>query len=310
MRAFACPTCGQLVVFENSKCLRCGTILGFDPVALDVVADPSPCQNVDVIGCNWVAAENGPLCISCALTRTRPADEDPDALIAWAEAERAKRRLVFQLLTLRIPLHGLAFDLLSSAHHPVTTGHADGVITIDLAESDDAHREAVRRSLDEPYRTMLGHLRHEVGHFAWMVLIDGRPAIDEFRALFGDERVDYAAALEAHYGGATREWSDEHVSAYAAAHPWEDWAETFAHYLHIRDTLETAHAYGVKALSAAPPSDPARTPIDALLAEWLPLTYALNALNRSMGSGDLYPFVLAPRVIAKLGFVHDLVRVL
>jgi hypothetical protein len=93
-------------------------------------------------------------------------------------------------------------------------------------------------------------------------------------------------------------------------HPWEDWAETFAHYLHIRDTLETAHAYGVKALSAAPPSDPARTPIDALLAEWLPLTYALNALNRSMGSGDLYPFVLAPRVIAKLGFVHDLVRVL
>ncbi|MCU1376335.1 MAG: hypothetical protein JWO68_3621 [Actinomycetia bacterium] len=327
VRAFACPSCRQLVVFENSRCLRCGTALGVDPETRTMVAaeDWAPCANAAVAACNWVVPGEraGERCRSCALTRTRPADGDVDALAAFAQVERAKRRLVFQLLELEVPLAGLAFDLLSSREGPVVTGHAGGLVTIDLAESDDAHRAAVRASLGEPYRTVLGHLRHEIGHFAWMVLVEGTPAIERFRALFGDEREDYAAALERHYGaGGTRSWWNQHVTAYAAAHPWEDWAETFAHYLHLRDTLETAAAYGVVVagpavatdrpfdgtLAATPVLDPGDEPFDALLAEWLPLTYALNALNRSMGAGDLYPFVLNAPVVRKLAFVHDLLR--
>jgi hypothetical protein len=238
------------------------------------------------------------------------------------DVEAAKRRLVAQLLGLGLTTEGLAFDLLSSRGGPVTTGHADGLITIDLAEADDARREKRRAELGEPYRTVLGHLRHEVGHFYWMVLIDRGGPIEGFRALFGDEREDYKAALERHYAsGPVDGWRQQHVSAYASAHPWEDWAETFAHVLHVLATLETAAAHGVvvhgpsqstvedvAALAAAPPHDVASTDFVELLAEWLPLTYALNAINRSMGAGDLYPFVLAKRVIEKLTWAHDLVR--
>jgi hypothetical protein len=328
VRAFACPRCRQLVVFENSACLRCGTALGIDPAALTMVAaDPAvyaPCANVAVAVCNWLVPRDraGDRCRSCALTRTRPAEDDPTASAAFADVERAKRRLVFQLLALGLPLDGLSFDLLSSGREKVVIGHVDGVITIDLAESDDAHRAAVQAALGEPYRTVLGHLRHEVGHYAWTVLVEG-PRLDAFRALFGDERDDYPAALARHYGaGHEGVWWNDFVSTYAAAHPWEDWAETFAHYLHLTDTLETAAAYGVVVagpavatdrpfdgdLAATPVLNPAEEPFDALLAEWLPLTYALNALNRSMGAGDLYPFVLSPAAVQKLSFVHDLLR--
>ena len=92
--------------------------------------------------------------------------------------------------------------------------------------------------------------------------------------------------------------------AYATMHPWEDWAETFAHYLHIRDMLQTAVAYGVSVYGPAVPPPtrrrctripaPRASDLRALLEAWLPLTYALNAINRSMGDDDLYPFVLAP----------------
>jgi hypothetical protein len=236
-------------------------------------------------------------------------------------AEGAKRRLLFELGELGLPVGAeLRFDLLSSARGPVTTGHADGLVTLDLAESDDAHRERMRQELGEPYRTLLGHFRHEVGHYYWTVLAPDEPRRERARALFGDERADYAAALERHYAqGAPPDWSERHVSAYATMHPAEDWAETFAHYLHIRDTLQTAAAHRVRVLG---PEAVARVgPVDALvsvpreeprafdeiLQSWLPLTYALNALNRSMGRDDLYPFVLTEPVVAKLALVHDLV---
>ena len=322
MRAFACLNCGQLVFFENDKCLNCGTALGFDWPARELVTlfEARPrCANAELVGCNWLVDAEGELCFSCALTRTRPADGDAVGLGELGVAEAAKRRLLFELGELGLPIDGggLAFDLLSSAFEPVTTGHADGVITLDLAESDDAHRVAMREQMAEPYRTVLGHLRHEVGHYFFPILVGDDRALARARELFGDERDDYAAALEHHYEeGPPADWGERFVSAYATMHPAEDWAETFAHYLHIRDALQTAAAYGVRVEG---PQAPARgelesTPADAerdfeeALDDWLPLTYALNAINRSMGRDDLYPFVLSEPAIRKLAFVDELVR--
>jgi hypothetical protein len=306
VRSFSCPVCGHLVFFENSACLHCGTPLGYERAEAALVAAEGRlyCANAEIARCNWLVDVPGRLCGSCALTRTRPADGDAAAMAAFADAEAAKRRLVYQLDDLGLSTDGLVFDLLSSAEEPVTTGHADGVVTIDLAEGDDAHREALRVQLAEPYRTMLGHLRHETGHYYWTVLVEPSPS--RFRELFGDERADYAEALQRHYSSpAPPGWEESYVSTYATAHPWEDWAESFAHYLHIRDTLQTAAAYGMQARDATPRDDPGA--FAEIIATWLPLTYALNAVNRSMGKDDLYPFVLSPTVLAKLEFVHDLV---
>ena len=174
MRSFACPVCGHLVFFENSACLHCGTELGYSPGRPYARRRrrARPLRQRGGGRCNWLVDSPGLLCGSCALTRTRPADTDADAMPAFADAEAAKRRLVYQLDDLGLPTDGVVFDLLSSAEEPVTTGHADGVVTIDLAEGDDAHREALRVQLAEPYRTMLGHLRHETGHYYWTVLVE------------------------------------------------------------------------------------------------------------------------------------------
>jgi hypothetical protein len=312
------------VFFENTVCLRCSTPQRFDSdrlslVALEDGAQWIDCANRQLAGCNWLADRQGALCRSCRLTRTRPSTADTTGLEAFAVAERAKRRVLVQLMELGLPgirEGSLAFDLLSSAERPVTTGHADGVITIDLAESDDARREARRAQLGEPYRTMLGHLRHELGHYMEPLLIVGDEVSVACRRLFGDDRVDYGEALERHYlEGPPADWQDRYVSAYATMHPWEDWAETFAHYLHITDTLETAGEFGVvvegpravadDSLAAVPTANPGEHDFATILKSWLPLTYALNAINRSMGRDDLYPFALAPAVVKKLSFVHE-----
>jgi hypothetical protein len=312
------------VFFENTVCLRCDTPLRFDPerLALVTMDQGEPwidCANRGLAGCNWLAEREGALCRSCELTRTRPSNSDAAGLEAFAVAERAKRRVLVQLLEFGLPgirQGALAFDLLSSAQQAVTTGHADGVVTIDLAESDDVRREARRRQLGEPYRTMLGHLRHELGHYMQPLVVVGDEAWALCRGLFGDDRSDYEAALERHYTeGPPADWQERHVSAYAAMHPWEDWAETFAHYLHITDTLETAREFGVlmqtpRALGTesahrpVPPTNPSEGAFAQVLAGWLPLSYALNAINRSMGRDDLYPFTLAPAVVDKLSYVH------
>jgi hypothetical protein len=329
VRSFTCERCGQLLFFENSVCLRCGAAVGFAPSGLGLVAledhpDLRVCSNQQLAECNWLVEaadaepdDDYPLCFSCNLTRTRPDDLDAAGLEQFAVAEAAKRRLVFGLLDIGLPIESdLCFDLLSSNHGPVSTGHEDGVITIDLAESDDARREARRLQLAEPYRTMLGHFRHEIGHYYEPILIDRAGYTEAARAVFGDERADYGEALETHYNhGPPLDWAERFVSSYATMHPWEDWAETWAHYLHIRDTLQTAAAYGMSisgpapSLSATPEDDvEADEPFSDLLGAWLPLTYALNQVNRSMGKDDLYPFTLAPAVIAKLTFVHDRVQ--
>jgi hypothetical protein len=330
MLSFACGHCGQLVFFENTVCLNCSTKLGFVPERLELLALEGEsaeglyrCANLALATCNWMVTEPGRLCRSCELTRTRPHDADSAGLIAFASAEAAKRRVIMQVLDLSLPGVApgrLAFDLLSSEHQRVATGHTDGVITIDLAESDDARREARRAQLGEPYRTMLGHLRHELGHYFQPLIVNGDTEWEACRELFGDERADYSQSLERHYAdGPPADWRQRHVSAYATMHPWEDWAETFAHYLHIRDTLQTAAEYGVtvrgpravmldRSLKATPQPEAGDRGFAEVLDNWLPLTYALNAVNRSMGLDDLYPFTLAAVVLHKLEFVHERVR--
>ena len=330
MRSFSCDNCGQLLFFENSLCLRCKTPQTFVPSRLDIVAllgEPDTaglrgCANSRLAECNWAVEdpEIGPLCRSCAMTQQRPSDGDAEGLAAFAKAETAKRRLLFELYDLGLPVEDdLHFDLLSSRSGPVVTGHDDGLITIDLAEGDDAQREARRAELGEPYRTLLGHFRHEIGHYYEPILVDRSGERDAFRSLFGDERASYDDARERYYAqGPPADWRARHVSAYAAMHAWEDWAETFAHYLHIRDTLQTAASFGLlvtgpsqtadPALIAVPPADGNARAFQSIVAEWLPLTYALNAVNRSMGRGDLYPFTLAAGVIEKLTFVHERVH--
>jgi hypothetical protein len=336
MRDFVCPNCAQHLSFENSVCLSCDSPLGFslDDMALLVIAEGPEaaqpgfvdgskyelCANLHLAKCNWLV-EKEPvrrLCVSCRLTRTRPNDADTKALAAFAEAEGAKRRLIAELHELHLPIvgrdedpeRGLAFDLLSSEQEKVFTGHDNGVITLDLAEGDDVHREQLRISMDEPYRTLLGHFRHEIGHYYYYRLIDpSEDYVKQFRELYGDPDADYQAALDRHYNeGAPAGWEDDYVSSYATMHAAEDWAETFAHYLHIRDTLDTAAAFSFAPANATyerrvlGPSG-----FDVIIDMWLPLSWALNMVNRSMGHTDLYPFVLPVPVLDKMRFVHTVV---
>ncbi|WP_237571279.1 zinc-binding metallopeptidase family protein [Mycolicibacterium lacusdiani] len=336
MRDFICPNCGQRLAFENSVCLSCKSKLGFslDDMAFLVIAEGSEsehggavdaseyqlCANLHLAKCNWLVevAPVRKLCTSCALTRTRPRDGDKVALASFAAAEKAKRRLIVELVDLKLPIvgrdddphFGLAFDLLSSADEKVFTGHANGVITLDLAEGDDVHRQQLRIAMDEPYRTLLGHFRHEIGHYYYYRLVGTAPEYQQrARELFGDADADYQAALDRHYSqGAPAGWNKDFVSSYATMHPAEDWAETFAHYLHIRDTLDTAAAFSFAPAAATfDRRNLGPSGFDAIIEMWLPLSWALNMVNRSMGHDDLYPFVLPPAVLEKMRFIHTVI---
>ncbi|MGF6230436.1 hypothetical protein QFZ27_004391 [Inquilinus ginsengisoli] len=348
MRLFKCQHCHQVLYFENGACERCGRHLGYLPdigtlSALEpdgpswiALADPRAryrfCANWEQHACNWMvpAAGDEAFCIACRHNRTIPDLSDPDNHRRWQKIEQAKRRLFYSLIKLSLPIptaasgdpEPLMFDFLSdpAAGAPkVMTGHDNGLITLSLKEADDAAREATRDAMGEPYRTLLGHFRHEVGHYYWDRLVRDGGELDSFRALFGDERADYGTALQSYYDqGAPAGWQQGFVSAYATAHPWEDWAETWAHYLHIVDTLEIAGAFGIgvspgitddPALETEIRFDPHRVrDVQTLIDAWLPLTYAVNCLNRSMGQPDLYPFVIGPRVVEKMGYIHDLIH--
>lgn len=350
MKLFVCQSCQQLLYFENSQCVRCGHELGFLPEitwlsALEPAGGESwtalaapgrswrRCANAVHGSCNWMvpADADTPFCVACRHNRTIPDLTVPENLEAWQRLEIAKHRLFYTLLKLRLPLitkaedeaTGLAFDFMADPTDPnapkVMTGHDDGLITISLAEADDAERERRRGELGEPYRTLLGHMRHEVGHYYWDRLVRDAGRLDACRAVFGDESQDYGEALQRHYAqGAPPDWQNHFVSSYATAHPWEDFAETWAHYLHIVDTLETAKAFQISVNPEVVPGDELAAEVDfnvykaksiePIIEAWLPLSYAVNSLNRSMGLPDLYPFVLSAEVIKKLGYMHDLLR--
>ena len=350
LRYFDCHSCGQPLYFESLRCHGCGSRTGFLPDICDLITltganggnapmhDLSRpvrfCENAQLASCNWLIPESSTdtFCIACQYNRTVPNLSSAENIERWRLIEKAKRRLFYTLLRLNLPLtmrpsdeQGLAWDFLSDTDNgvaapPVLTGHFDGLITINIAEADDAERESRRVAMHEPYRTLLGHFRHEVGHYFWITLIERNPnasVIERFRAVFGDERQDYGAALGRHYAnGAPQDWQENWISAYASAHPWEDWAETWAHYLHMVDTLETASAFGLRlknrTIAASSETvidfDPHHANLESLIAGWLPLTFAANSINRSMGQKDLYPFVMTPVVVSKLAFIHEMIR--
>lgn len=348
MRLFKCKHCGQVLYFENSKCEKCGYPLGFSAQSLQLMSlvekgngtfsiygDNNQkyyryCKNHEYNVCNWLVSteEENPFCTACRLNRTIPDISKIEYRQQWNKIENAKHRLIYTLLKMKLPFqskindpeNGLSFDFMAdekeNVQQRILTGHSEGVITINIEEADDIAREMARRAMDEVYRTVLGHFRHEIGHYYWDRLIDNTPYLAECRKLFGDDRKDYGEALKEYYAkGAPLNWREEFISAYATAHPWEDWAETWAHYLHIIDTLDTASAFG---LSLRPKVSDSSINIAAdikvdtynvkdfneIFRLWLPLTFALNSLNRSMGLHDLYPFVIPPKAINKFSFIH------
>jgi hypothetical protein len=350
MKVFFCDHCGNLSFFENVTCVKCQHTLGFIPELRDLSAlernhdgtwralaraakgrSYRSCANsLQYETCNWLIPieDPHPLCPSCRLNETIPDLSVPGNRELWSKFEQAKRRVIYSLLRLNLPTHSvpaqnrpaLRFRFLADlpGRVPVLTGHENGLITLNIAEANDVERERRRVSLNEPFRTMLGHMRHEVAHYYWDRLIANSPRQQQFREAFGDESQDYNAALQRHYRqGAPFDWPNRFVSAYASAHPWEDWAETWAHYLHMSDTLETAASFGMslhphhpdaKSMTSEPTdAKDTRATFEKVIANWLPLTCALNELNRGMGHTDLYPFVLSVPAMEKLRFVHELV---
>jgi hypothetical protein len=355
MKTFHCQYCGNPIFFENVRCLQCGSTLAFLPDRMAMAAmEPVPqkknlwrrrlrarravsqlryrmCQNSALHqACNFAvpAADPNPLCVSCRQTRILPDLSVPENRDRWVRIEAAKRRLFYTLARLGLassappngerdgPIYEFLADL---PGQQVMTGHAQGVITINVAEADDTERTRRRLAMHEPYRTLLGHLRHESGHFYWDRLIRDAGQLEAFRAMFGDESLDYAQALQNHYarGGAPAGWQDRHVSAYATAHPWEDWAETWAHYLHMVDLMETAASYntrlsvpgnGGEIEEVMNPLETGVPDFDALVDQWVPVTLLVNSLNRSLGQEDAYPFALSPGALEKLRFVHRVIQ--
>jgi hypothetical protein len=353
MKLFRCQHCGQLLYFENDHCEKCSHRLGFIPEimnlsALEQEGGAQPgvwralavdkklyrfCANAEFAVCNWMvgAQSSDAYCVACRHNRTVPDTGIPENVVAWRKIELAKHMLFYTLMKLGLPLDErdetgnlrLRFDFLASPAHTeaprVMTGHDNGLITLALEEADDAERERRRTVMHEPYRTLVGHFRHEVGHYYWDVLVRDGGLAEACRNIFGDETVDYGAALQAYYAnGAPPNWQETFISAYATSHPWEDFAETWAHYLHIVDTLEMARAFGMYIhprlarpgeLDAQVDFDPytARDP-SSLIETWIPLSNALNSLNRTMGLQDIYPFILSPPVVEKLSAMHDLIH--
>ena len=354
MKTFHCQNCGHPVFFENVKCLQCQSALAFladrlNMAAIEEVPDAPGlwqphkrgrrtaqyrlCQNHTAHNaCNFAvpATDPNPFCVACRLTRVLPDLTQPENPQRWYRMEVAKRRLFYNLAKLGLlspnPSNGAAdgpiFEFLADTPgHTVLTGHAQGVITLNVAEADEAERTRRRIEMHEPYRTLLGHFRHESGHFYWDRLIAGGGRHEDFRAVFGDEQLNYQQALQDHYarGGLRADWQEQFVSAYASAHPWEDWAETWAHYLHMVDLLETASWYNtrlsipgeagqeVEIEEVVNPLAAGHPEFDLLVEQWVPVTLLVNSFNRSLGQEDAYPFALSVGALEKLRFVHDVI---
>ncbi|PLX69526.1 MAG: hypothetical protein C0603_00940 [Denitrovibrio sp.] len=339
MKRYRC-SCGAELFYENDSCLGCGRDIGFDPEllalfpldylpneglfkqrGLDTGIIYKACEHEgrESLGCNWLLRQDDAQnqCISCRLTRTIPIQNSEMNLRRWRILESSKRRLVYNLLNHGLtfdsridnPEHGLVFDFLEDMRsnpdvdvEQIYTGHKDGVITINAAEADPEFRVSVRESMNERYRTILGHFRHEIGHYYFDKLVMKSDWIKYFIYTFGNPDDDYKFALERYYSNGPRwDWEYYHISAYASMHPLEDWAETWAHYLHMCDTLETAVSFNASNV------DLRKDNFDTILSKWQNLTVLMNALNRSVGKPDAYPFVIKKNVIEKLNFVHRVV---
>lgn len=354
MRTFSC-TCGNTLYFDNTQCLQCGQTLGFAPEQLRIIPVVATengywhsaeqhahlyqkCENYQTANvCNWLVPinDNESFCIACRLNSVIPDLTINENRQRWLRLEKAKRRLIYTLLTLRLPItgyktdpdHGLAFrfmqditelDLLSEevvTYEQIMTGHQAGTITINIIEADDSAREKIRETMNESYRTILGHFRHEIGHYYWDQLVARTEKLDEFRGLFGDERSDYITAITEYYQNGPRpDWASDFISAYASSHPWEDWAESWAHYLHFMDILETAshHHVGIQGEEIEYTQQNIRDWLEqrdfnTIIMQLEKLMRTLNELNRSLGFPDPYPFEHPQTVFNKLEYIHRIV---
>jgi len=358
MKIFYCDKCRQIIYFENTECLACDSHLGFLQdfgIMSSVKAQANglwkalartakgklykKCGNFEEQNvCNWMipADDQSKYCFSCRLNKTIPNLDDRKNRFYWYRLEVAKRRLLYCLFKLSLPLvgretdpeYGLAFEFLEDEKSnfqetkQIMTGHANGIITINIAEADDALRVKMRTQMKERYRTILGHFRHEIGHYYWTLLIEKAGRLEEFRVVFGDERTDYAKALTDYYAsGPQSDWQSHYVTAYASSHPWEDWAETWAHYLHMVDTLDTAKSWG---MSLSPWNENDGAPaqqaqqkffdqndwnnFDGMYRSWAWMTCAINSMNRSMGLNDFYPFALSSAAVDKIRFIDGVIK--
>ncbi|MDQ0319454.1 hypothetical protein QO002_001592 [Pararhizobium capsulatum DSM 1112] len=349
MRLYACENCGNSIHFDNRTCISCGSQLGFSSESLLLHAlqpvdggwktmSSLPqsvffCANAAHDICNWLvtAGDGNAYCVACRYNRIVPVTDNPEGLERWQRIGQAQRHLFYSLLRWRLPIPGrdidpqggLVFDFLADEVDangnviPAMTGHEDGLISLRAAEANDATRESVRVSMGEPYRTLLGHFRHEIGHFYWGQLVRDDDTLALARQLFGDEREDYAEALQRNYEqGPPADWQTRFISTYASCHPAEDFAECWAHFCHIVDTLETARSFGISTdprrhedMAAEVDFDPYRAhDAQTLVDAWIPLSVALNSLQRSMGQADSYPFVLSASVVEKLNFINALIQ--
>ncbi len=349
MKLFTCRNCNNSLYFENSICLSCNNPIGFDSeqlIMLTVQKNKTDahytdlqtkkvykyCQNAQEQTCNWLisASSNSTFCAACELNRTIPPLAIAQNRERWHKIEIAKHRLVYSLLKLQLPIkkkvtnsstEGIAFDFTvdTSANKSVMTSHQSGLITINIKEADEAERAKNKYDLNEKYRTLLGHFRHEIGHYYWDVLIKNNPKnLKKFRELFGNETANYEQALRNYYSNPNKNTSNHYISIYATSHPWEDWAESWAHYMHLMDTVETAYYFGIqldneslahRKLSTQKISNPYEVKkfID-IFNMWVPLGFAVNALSRSMGHPEFYPFVISDEIVEKLSFIHKICK--
>ena len=375
MKTFKC-SCkdNHILFFESSSCVSCKRVVGLDE-NFDTVEpyefDPESGQyyklkqpsiryqkcdnNAEFRVCNgmvnlntFVSApdKDEVLCFACRFNETIPDLSIVEHIPLWRKMEIAKRRALFTLKALSLPLQnitqdsdrGLSFDFTTdrdvndhfvsklSGHDAVFTGHNCGHITINLAEANEVARSQTKLAMGEQYRTLLGHFRHELGHYYFDVLIAGSPQKHALcKKYFGDDESDYQESLKKHYkDGAPGDWRDNFISEYATMHPYEDWAETWAHYMHIMDTLETAKNFSItgtivdcqkdaeKVGELNLPQDAyflsSQTSITSILDTWMDFAIILNSLNRSMGLNDAYPFVLSQAVRTKLSFIHHAIH--
>ena len=346
MKIFQCSNCNNPLYFENTSCEKCENSLGYLFGSESILSFKSAgyavskaggeltyCANFNQSACNWLVPvdSKNKFCEACSTNHMIPDLSIPENKLDWRKIEAAKRRLFYSLHKLNLKTEytidgeklKLTFDFLAPLENDptaVTTGHDNGLITLNIKEANAAHREYIKEQLEERYRTLLGHFRHEVGHFYWDALIKSEPKVlKEFRSHFGDDTQDYGEALQEHYkNGAPANWREQFISSYATMHAWEDWAETWSHYMHMMDMLETSYNFGLEIdpeLKKVPNLDVScdfdpylEKSMEKIIKHYLPLTYVVNSLNRSMGHADAYPFIISEPVIKKLAFIHKLVN--
>ncbi len=314
-----CPACKSLVplINEGNGQYQCGnTSCGIYLAKCSNYLKYNVCNRC--VAATGVGTSEERFCDCCRYNQTIPDLSVEGNLGKWYRLEMAKRRLFYDLDLLKLP-HGtsadgfdppLSFDFKadvipsdnlwrSMGEERVYTGHANGHITINIREADEVERERLRVDMGEAHRTLIGHFRHEIGHYYWDVFFkEGDP---DFSRVFGDpHNPDYGVALNNFYeNGPPSNWPDFFVSAYATMHPWEDWAETFAMYLDMVSALETAVQVGLLDEPWFKDND-----FDWMAYRFQKMGTALNEMSRTLGLLDMAPVIIAPPVVEKLRFVH------